>query len=338
MSEFLFDCIPCERRETAHSAVATAFGAAPLTALTPITGGASGALTYRIEVARRPYLLRLETARDVFRNPHRGYACMQVAAEAGIAPPLHHADPQAGVAIMAFVPQRPLLEYPGGTAALVHDLGGLIARLQTTPTFPLLADYQVVVERMLALMRGSGLFAAGLLDRHHEGFERIRAAYPWDASAPVSSHNDPNPTNILFDGERLWLIDWEIAFRADPLVDVAITAENFAATVELETVLLQAWLGREPTRGIRARLLLMRQLTRLFYACLILSMFIGRRPQETDLTALSPDAFRDAVGHGRLTIGAAETLYQLGKMSLAGFLAGFAAPGFDEALVIARHD
>jgi Phosphotransferase enzyme family len=263
---------------------------------------------------------------------------MQIAADAGIAPPLHHADPAAGVAIMDFLPQRPLLEYPSGTPGLLHELGGLIARLQTTPTFPPLGDYPIVVERMVALIRGSGLFGAGLLDRHHEGFERIRESYPWDAAAAVSSHNDPNPTNIVFDGQRLWLIDWEIAFCADPLVDVAITADNFAATPELEAVLLHAWLGRNPTPGIRARLVLMRQFTRLFYACLILSMFIGRRPQDPDLTALSPDAFRDAVGRGRLTIGASETLYQLGKMNLAGFLAGLAAPGFEEAVVIARHD
>ena len=73
----------------------------------------------------------------------------------------------------------------------------------------------------MAACSSSGLFAPGLLDRHQKGFERIREAYPWDAAALVSSHNDPNPANILFDGERLWLIDWETAYRNDPLVDVA---------------------------------------------------------------------------------------------------------------------
>jgi thiamine kinase-like enzyme len=41
----------------------------------------------------------------------------------------------------------------------------------------------------------------------------------------VSSHNDSIPSNILFDGDRLWLIDWESAYRNDPLVDVAIVLD-----------------------------------------------------------------------------------------------------------------
>ena len=56
-----FDPIPADRREAARSALTAAFGAAPLTALQPVTSGAS-ALSYRIEVAERPYLLRLEFA------------------------------------------------------------------------------------------------------------------------------------------------------------------------------------------------------------------------------------------------------------------------------------
>src|SRR5258706_15923009 len=118
---------------------------------------------------------------------------------------------------------------------------------------------------MLAYERGSGLFAAGLLAPHAAGYEHIRAAYAWDASSLVSSHNDPNPRNIIFDGDRLWLVDWETAFRNDPLTDVAILADNFAPTPDLEDVLLQAWFGGAPDRHLRARLILMRQLTRLYY-------------------------------------------------------------------------
>ena len=118
---------------------------------------------------------------------------MRTAEEAGIAPALHHADPTAGVAIMDFVPGRSLSDYPGGPGRLARDLGGLAARLHATPAFPPVADYLTVLERLLGRLLGSGLFAAGLLDRHQEGFQRIRQAYPWDSGALVSSHNDPIP-------------------------------------------------------------------------------------------------------------------------------------------------
>ena len=113
-----FDRIPADRRAAARSALTQAFGAAPLAALQPITSGAS-ALSYRIEVAERPYLLRLESLqRDAVRDPERSFLCMRTAAAAGIAPALHHADPTAGVAIMDFVPSRSLSDYPGGDPKL----------------------------------------------------------------------------------------------------------------------------------------------------------------------------------------------------------------------------
>jgi hypothetical protein len=333
-----FDRIPADRREDARSALTAAFGPAPLTALQRVTSGAS-ALIYRIEVADRPYLLRLESLqRDDIRDPKRAYLCMRTAEQAGIAPTLHYADATAGVAIMDFVPERPLVEYPGGPRGLARDLGDLAARLQATSAFPPVADYLTVLERLLGRLLGSGLFAAGLLDRHQEGFERIRHAYPWDSGALVSSHNDPHPGNILFDGKRMWLIDWETAYRNDPLVDVANFTLYLAASPELEGVLLQSWLGRAPDRALRARLVLMRQLVRLFYACASsLHAASPRAVPETDLTALTPAEFRAAVDEGRLILGAPETQRIGGKVALAAFLAVLATPAFEEALVVAQQ-
>ena len=338
MRDVLFEAIPANRREDARSALTAAFGSTPLTALQRITAGAS-ALIYRIEVGDRPYLLRLDSLqRDDVRDPHRAYLCMRTAVAAGIAPALHHADPMAGVAIMDFVPGRSLSDYPGGPGRLARDLGGLAARLQATPAFPSVADYLTVLERLLGRLLGSGLFTAGLLDRHQEGFERIRQGYPWDSGALVSSHNDPHPGNILFDGERLWLIDWETAYRNDPLVDVAIFTLYLAASPQLEGMLLQSWLGRAPDRALRARLVLMRQLVRLFYACA--SSLHAASPSavpDTDLAALTPAEFRAAVDEGRLVLGAPETQRIGGKVALATFLAVLATPQFEEALVVARQ-
>jgi Phosphotransferase enzyme family len=311
-----------------------------VTALQPVTAGAS-ALSFRIEVAGRPYLLRLESSRrDEVRDPHRAYLCLRAAAEAGIAPAVRYADPTAAVAISDFVSTRPLSDYPGGAPGVARDLGSLVARLQATPAFPPVFDYPSLIGTLLGQLLESSLFAPGLLDRHREGFERIREAYSWDGGALVSSHNDLNPGNILFDGERLWLVDWETAFRNDPLVDVAILAIFFAPTAELESVLVRSWLGREPDRTLSARLVLMRQLTRLFYGCAA-SLNAANTPAtlvpETGLAAPTPAQFRDAVAEGRLIAGSPEAQLTVGKIALAGFLAGLATPAFENALVVVRR-
>ena len=334
------DHIPEDRRERARTALAAAFGRSPVTSLEPITAGAS-ASSYRIELAGRSYLLRLESPkRDAVRNPHRSYPCMRAAAAAGLTPAVHHADAGAGVVIADFVQERALADYPGGTAGVVRDLGSLVARLQEVPAFPPVFDYPSMIGHLFGQLLESGLFVPGLLDRHREGFERIRSAYPWDATALVSSHNELNPSNLLFDGERLWLIDWETAFRNDPLVDVATLTMFHAATPELEGLLLRSWLGRAPDQVLLARLRLIRMMVRLFYGCAASLNALGSTEAAvpaTDFDAPTPAQFRDDVAQGRMNAGAPKAQRIVGKIALTGFLAGLAAPEFEEALVTVRR-
>ena len=116
----------------------------------------------------------------------------------------------------------------------------------------------------------------------------------------MSAHNDINPRNVLFDGERLWLVDWELVFRNDPLADVANIANNFSEVPDVDTLVLEGWLGRSPDADTRRRLTLMRDLHRLFSGCLLLSEFIGRRDPEAELTAWPPEEFRAAIMPGEL--------------------------------------
>lgn len=340
LAQHSFDLLPEQHREPTRTALLAAADGNSRVSIAPVGGGASGALLHRVDVEGAPsLLLRIETARDPFRNPHRSYVCLRTAADAGIAPRVHVADPDAGIVVMDFVHQRPITDHPGGAVGVLRELGGQLAQLQATATFPpLLGDFATVLGQMLAMIEGAGVFMPGVLAPVHDGFGRICAAYPWADDEQVSSHNDINPFNVLFDGERLWLIDWEIAFRNDPFADVACVANNFADQVPdagsadaLES-LLHAWLGHAPDRPTSARLALMRQLNRLFYACLMMSTCIGQHPPEIDLDALTVDAFRAAVESGRLALGSPELLHIMGKMQLAGFLAGVAADGFDETL------
>jgi aminoglycoside phosphotransferase (APT) family kinase protein len=333
MSKHRFDTLSAEQRENVRSALVAAFGSDSVGTVTPIAGGASTASTFRLEVRGRRYLLRVEGEPSPLRNPHQ-YVSMRIAAEAGIAPDIHYIDEAARIAVLDFVEQQPLKTYPGGPRALAQALGELFSRVQATPVFPTFVNYPDIVARLFAHVRRTGLFATGLLDAHVERLELLRKAYDEGSTSLVSSHNDSIPSNILFDGARLWLIDWESAYRNDPLVDVAIVLDSFAILPELEDVLLRAWFGRAPDDALRARLELIRALTRLYYAGVLLSASAAasRVTPDTDLSTPTLQQFRLAVREGRLTPGAPETKHILGKMFLASFFSGVRPPGFDAAV------
>ncbi len=328
-----FRTLSSTQRDSVREALDAAFGSLPIEAVTPVTGGASGASPFCVQVAGRRYLVRVEGPASPLRNPHQ-YVSMRIAAEAGIAPRVHYIDEVARVAIMDFIERRPLRTYPGGPRGLAHAVGTLLQRLQATPTFPRFVAYPDIVARLFAHVRRTGLFAPGVLDPHLERLERICEVYRSLSPVMVSSHNDPIPSNILFDGVRLWLIDWESAYRTDPLVDVAITLDTLAPSSELEQVLLRAWSGRVPDAALHARLGLVRALTRLYYAGVMLSASAASAwvTDDTDLSAPDLSALRQAVHEGRYQPGSAETKHVLGKMFLAAFFTGDEAPGFDFAV------
>ena len=83
----------------------------------------------------------------------------------------------------------------------------------------------------------------------------------------VSSHNDLfKPDNILFDGSRVWLVDWEAAFLNDRYADLAVVANLVATNETEERIYLQEYFGQPADAYQLARLFLMKQITHMFYA------------------------------------------------------------------------
>ncbi len=335
MATFEASIVPEEHREHVASALRSAFGPQGVSSMAAVTGGASGALTYRVETGDGPHLLRIEGIRGPLRNPHQ-YECMQIAADAGIAPPIRHLDADAGVLVMPFISQQPLASFAGGPPALATAAAELLARLHHTTPFPVHGDHLDNLDRMLRFLERSGRVAPGLLDRHIAAFEHIRAVYPWQPETFVSAHNDPNELNLLFDGDRLWLIDWETASRNDPFVDVATVGHHLGTTPDLREQLLSAWLGRGPDALDRARLTLMSRITQLYAGSIILIVVVDPEvPTHTDLTPMTIDQFRAAVASGELQPSTPAIAHAFAKLVLGQYIEGLAAPELEHALRVA---
>jgi aminoglycoside phosphotransferase (APT) family kinase protein len=232
MSSNQFANLPIAQRDIAYAALRATIGSTSIDSIRPVPGGVSGAFVFRVDAGGHRYVLRMEGAASPLRNPHQ-YASMRIAAEAGIAPRLYHVDETARVAVMDFIAEQPLETYPGGPHALAMALGEMRRRLQATPRFGYFVDYPDIVARLWAHVCRKELFAPGVLDAHTQRLADIRNTYVWNAEGAVSSHNDVLPRNLLFDGERLWLIDWESAYCSDPVVDIATMLDNFAPSLEL---------------------------------------------------------------------------------------------------------
>lgn len=70
---------------------------------------------------------------------------------------------------------------------------------------------------------------------------------------PALCHNDMLPANILDDGRRVWLVDWEYAGFGHPLFDLAGVSANCQFTASLDAAFLAAYRESEgaDSRDIR---------------------------------------------------------------------------------------
>lgn len=62
---------------------------------------------------------------------------------------------------------------------------------------------------------------------------------------PVLCHNDLLPANLIDDGRRIWLVDWEYAGVGHPLFDLANVSSNAELDGHLEGRLLATYRGTE---------------------------------------------------------------------------------------------
>jgi aminoglycoside phosphotransferase (APT) family kinase protein len=276
-SSLLADVIPAEHRAAVDRALQAVFGSVAVTAIGPITGGASGARVFRIAAGDAERLLRIETNRGGAHDPARQFACMRIASDAGVAPRVYYSDASDGVAITDFV-RTSAPEDEDARHARLASLARAVATMHGAPLFPPFMSFFGAMDFLIGNLERSGVLPSPEAGRLASGYREIAAVYPQSDAELVSSHNDLNPANVLFEGERPWIIDWELAFAADRFIDIAALINFFAIEPGDEELVLRSYFGDEPTGEQRARAYLMRQLNRIYYGSMMLQLAVMAQP------------------------------------------------------------
>ncbi len=200
------DCLPEHLRGAATARIPT---------------GLSGAEVYRVERDGRAYVLKIAATAEPadWRNK---LAVLQLAAEAELAPRVVHVDEARRAVVSELVVDRGLMPYlmtPSSRPQAIAALGRTIRRVHelAIPHGTPAAEPRAFLERV------ASSFTPGYVPAFARAFvERVLAEpVPHRDEPLVMSHNDLNPTNAIFDGERIVLLDWDTAAPNDRYHDLA---------------------------------------------------------------------------------------------------------------------
>lgn len=331
--------IPQEKLTAVTSAVREVFATDAIEDTQVLHKGQSGALVFRIILHGAPYLLRIVTRTE---DPTLGdhFTCMKTAAEAGLAPRVLYTSTEDRIAITDFVKAVPFTMTEArarmpATLRAVHALPPFPRRvdfLNTSCTFLLNRD--VANKGLISRIAAMNIFPKAELDELLARYEQILAAYTRRDSDQVSSHNDLfKPDNILFDGSRVWLVDWEAAFLNDRYAELAVVANMLVNSDEDEKNFLQDYLAAPAQEMQLARFYLMRQLAHIFYA--LAFTFVGSLGQPIDWSTPLPDfeELRHAVWSGAFNMEDRPSKITYGRVHLEK-IKSLQLTRFDEALKI----
>ncbi len=263
MKQLFQALLPEAKLETVESALKMTFNTAIVDSVERLTGGLSTSAVYKIVVHEKPYILKIILKPDAFNDPIRHYTCINLAAQAGVAPFVYCAT-EDGVSITDFIEAKPLPR----PLTLYHliELARVVRSIHAAPNFPPLVNYLDGIDGFIQHFQASKLLPEQATQEHFKYYAEIQKAYPRHDPDRVPSHNDLNPRNLLFDGQRIWVVDWEAAFQNDRYVDLAIVANHSVATEAQEETYLKAYFGDSLDDYKRARFFLMRQVCLMFYA------------------------------------------------------------------------
>lgn len=205
-----------------------------------VPGGLSNH-SWRTGHAGESYFVRLGAV-DVERlGVDRASECrmLAIAARAGLAPQVIACEPASRLLVTRFVAGR---HWSGVDAREPHNLRRLGESLRRLHALPLAAgvrrlDFPVQAAQLEAALVRFENIAGALQETAHAALEVLRVR-----RAPTTlCHNDLHHLNVIDDGERLWLVDWEYGSAGDPLFDLAGLICLHELSGDLRAALLEAY-------------------------------------------------------------------------------------------------
>ena len=211
--------------------------------LQPLNGGITNR-NYLVDDANERFVARIGEELLVLGIDRRNeLQCHRAAQSLGVAPPLIYGE--NGVLVSRYIPSRTLdpagAREPGFAPRLARVLRQLHEGWDVLIGDLLFFSPFQASRTYVATSRQLGAVLPSDIDLMLEAMRKLSRTI--DPYVPTLCHNDMLPANVLDDGQRVWIVDWEYAGMGHPLFDLAGFSANCGYSEEQDIEFLESYRG-----------------------------------------------------------------------------------------------
>lgn len=234
-----------------------------------LTGGRGTSKILKFSIIDKEYVCRVvDSNRPAFFNKTVSEVYnMKIVNQLNLTPKVHFSDEQTGIMIMDYVHNifltTQILKDEEHSEPLYTQFAKSLHALHSGPRF---AEESTNIFTDVAVTAKGGdfkLMPSDALDILNTMSSLESVLKKHQTTAPC--HKELNGNNVLFDGKKIYFIDWEGSGNCDPFVDLAIASIFFIFSEEKEDHFLKSYFGTAPTKEQKAHLYLMKQICLCFY-------------------------------------------------------------------------
>ena len=226
------------------------------TEVLPLSGGITNR-NYHVRTAAGDFVVRLSDpeSSDLAINRENEYLNSMAAANAGAGAPVADYLPGEGVLVVEWVFGRTFTPEDVRLPANLPRIAAACRVLHSGPAFASDFNMFALQERYLSLVRERGYRLPPRYEEFLPLVQRMRIAMDVLPELTVPCNNDLLPANMIDDGDRIWLIDYEYSGNNEASFEIGnIWSESTLPDDLLEPLVTGYWGYESDAKVARARL------------------------------------------------------------------------------------
>jgi thiamine kinase-like enzyme len=232
----------------------------PLQGEPELLDGGFSKRTFRVRLGAGDYVVHLAgkdtSALGISRSAEQDATA--AAARVGVGPEVALFLPDDDVLVTRYLVGSPLRPEQVSEPDILADLAESLKTLHRGPRLRARFSPFRTVEAYRATAEARGVAVDDRYDRAEALVARIEPALRGPDHRPVTCHGDLAPTNLIYDGDRVRIVDWEYAGMGDRFFDLGNLSVNAGFDEGDDEWLLTSYFNEPPTSRRFAALRLMR--------------------------------------------------------------------------------